>query len=72
MTSGVETISKPSRLEWDLGGNQHGQPVKLVLDSGRWVLLRTAANQLDDDARIELTDAQLGAIGRIAKDRHNV
>jgi hypothetical protein len=61
-------ISQPSRIEWDLGGNQHGQPVKLVLDSGRWVLLRDQANQRDDVARIELTDVQFVAIANIAKD----
>jgi len=65
-------MTAPTRLEWDLGGNQHGQPVKLVRDGGRWVLLRDQANQRDDSARIELTDAQLAAIGDIAKDRHNV
>lgn len=65
-------MTAPTRLEWDLGGNQHGQPVKLVRDGGRWVLLRDQANQRDDSARIELTDAQLAAIADIAKDRHNV
>jgi len=68
----ASALTAPTRLEWDLGGNQHGQHVKLVRDGGRWVLLRVQANQRDDSARIELTDAQLAAIGDIAKDRHNV
>jgi len=63
-----DVLSIPTRVEYDLGGNMHGQPVKLVRDSGRWVLLRGAANQRDDEARVEITDLQLAAIARIQHD----
>ena len=60
---------QPSRVEYDLGANRHGQPVKLVRDAGQWVLLRHQANQRDDSARIELTDQQIDMIGLAGKDR---
>ncbi len=64
--------SKPSRLEFNLGNNPHGQPVKVVRDlitngTYRWSIHRGQANQRDDSAVVgELTTDMLIQIGQIA------
>lgn len=61
----------PTRIEYDLGPNQHGQQVKLFRESRRWILIRDQANQRDDTARVEMTDEQarqLAGIFGIAHD----
>lgn len=64
-----EQLLRPTRLEYDLGGNDHGQPVKLVRYNGKWTLHREAANQRDDAAMIDLTDTQLKMLGGIVERR---
>jgi hypothetical protein len=51
-------VPKPSRIEFDLGPNPHGQRIRLLVEGDRLTLLRDPANQLDDSARIELTADQ--------------
>ena len=46
---------KPTRIEYDLGDNVHGQPVRLVCEAttGRgmaWTICRDQADQRDDSA----------------------
>jgi len=60
---------KPTRVEYDLGPNEHGQPVKLVRDGKQWTLSRHPANQMDDGYGMHLTIEQLAALGEIAKDQ---
>ena len=57
---------RPAKIEYDLGTNMHGQPVKLVDEAGRWILSRDAANQRDDSARIELSVEQMKMIADMA------
>lgn len=55
----------PSRIEYDLGNNMHGQPVKLFRENRRWILIRDQANQRDDSARMEITDEQAAEMALI-------
>lgn len=65
---------KPSRIEYDLGKNRHGQPLRLVQCQSNggeeWILYRDAANQRDDAAFISgLTLENLRDIAEIANAR---
>ena len=60
-------VMTPSRIEYDLGANMHGQPVKLVREARSWVLTREPASQLDDRARIELSDEQLAMLASLTR-----
>ncbi len=55
----------PTQMEWSIGHNRHNQPVRLVLEGGHWGLIREAANQRDESARIELNDYQVREIAAI-------
>ncbi|MCZ4340168.1 hypothetical protein O4H52_01020 [Sphingomonadaceae bacterium G21617-S1] len=57
----------PSRIEYDLGTNMHGQPVRLVRQGRRWVLVRQPANQRDDSATIDLSDEQLAMLASLTR-----
>lgn len=60
----------PSRIEFDLGVNAHGQPVRLVRGASSshktvWTIFRDEADQRDDRSEVGgLTDAQLIAMAK--------
>jgi len=60
----------PSRIEYDLGKNMHGQPVKLFRENRQWIMIRLEANQRDDTARIELSDEQAYVLAQIFGGKH--
>ncbi|QYM80254.1 hypothetical protein K0B96_06475 [Horticoccus luteus] len=63
----------PSRIEYDLGSNVHGQPVRLVRaeTTGRgpaWTIYRDAADQRDDSSEVGgLTSEQIKRMGDAVK-----
>jgi hypothetical protein len=66
-------IPKPAMMEWDIGSDVYGRPVKLraTLKSGQrseWTIHVAAYDQRDNDQRVEgLTFDNLTAIAEAAK-----
>jgi hypothetical protein len=64
---------KPTMMEWDIGSDAYGRPVKLraTIKSGQpseWTIHIVAQNQRDHDQRVEgLTFDNLTAIAEAAK-----
>jgi hypothetical protein len=58
------------RVEYDLGRNRHGQPVRLVWEDGRgYTIHRDEANQRDDCQRVDGLEAdQIRLMAECIKD----
>lgn len=56
----------PRKVTYDLGRDERGRRLDLIIEGEKWTLYREAANQRDDAVWLEITPLQAAAIAEVA------
>lgn len=57
----------PRKITYDLGRDQHGRRLDLIIEGDTFTLLREAGNQRDVTVRLELTPLQAAALAEVVQ-----